>query len=110
MFGARVVRQKRERERAERGLLDADSRPTVPYIKVDTNNSNTIHLLTINDEAVRREVRPRAAALLQVQEGAGGAGGGARRQSRGGGFGRLVLYLNCTLQRCISFARQRVCL
>ena len=36
MFGARVVRQKRERERAERGLLDADSRPTVPYIKVDT--------------------------------------------------------------------------
>ena len=26
MFGARVVRQKRERERAERDLLDLDSR------------------------------------------------------------------------------------
>ena len=52
MFGARVVRQKRERERAERDLLDLDSRleniilrllkyaltllnsrPTIPYIK-----------------------------------------------------------------------------
>ena len=28
-----MVRQKRERERAERDLLDADNRQTVPYIK-----------------------------------------------------------------------------
>ena len=33
MFGARVVRQKRERERAERELLDLDGRQTIPYIK-----------------------------------------------------------------------------
>ena len=33
MFGARVVRQKRERERAERDLLDSDNRQPVPYIK-----------------------------------------------------------------------------
>ena len=28
-----MVRQKRERERAERDLLDLDSRQTIPYIK-----------------------------------------------------------------------------
>ena len=76
-------------ERAGEGRARAAGRRLAAHRALHQGGYHVVtrYLLIINVEAVRREVRPRAAALLQVQEGAGGAGGGARRQSRGGGFG-----------------------